>query len=141
MAIAIAGGENVRAQQEGPVQGEFPGTLTNKDRVIRPALASAHADAPESREPRAEVSTNEVRTDLPAVAGAKMLLDAGRGTPEGTRFRWVRIEGPPVEFGDPSRPTIEIIDPSATSAVPTVPACNSSAPLADHSSLMHSTGP
>jgi hypothetical protein len=28
------------------------------------------------------------------------------------QFRWVQIEGPPVEFGDPSRPTIEIIIPN-----------------------------
>ena len=112
VTIAIGGGQNVRAQQGGQAPGEFPRSLRNKDRAIRPVVASTHPDAPDLREQRVEVRTSEVRTDLPAVAGAKMVLDAGRGAPEGTRFRWVQTEGPVIDFGDPSRPTIEIVIPS-----------------------------
>ena len=112
VAVAIAGGQNARAQQATPTPGEFPRALRSQDRATRPASALRHADIADSREQRVEVSTNEVRTDLPAVAGAKMVLDAGHGATEGTRFRWVQIEGPPIDFGDPSRPTIEIIIPS-----------------------------
>jgi hypothetical protein len=112
VAIAIAGGQNVRAQSGGPAPAEFPRALRNKDRAVRPVLARTDGDRPDLKAQRVEVSTNEVRTESPAVAGAKLVLDAGRGAPEGTRFRWVQVEGPSVDFGDPSRATIEIIIPS-----------------------------
>jgi hypothetical protein len=110
VATLIVDSQDVWAQREVP--GEFPRTLRAKDRAVSPALVPARDNAPEPKEQRVEVRTTEIRTDSPAVPGAKMVLEAGRGTPEGTRFRWVQIEGPPVEIGDPSRPTIEITIPT-----------------------------
>jgi hypothetical protein len=82
-----------------------------KDQALRPAFAFARGDTPPPVAPRIEVSTSEVRTDSPAVPGVKMALEAGRGTPQGTQFRWLQIEGPRVEMSDPSRPSIEITIP------------------------------
>jgi hypothetical protein len=109
--LAISGTRAVQAQGLPPRQ--LPHELSNKDRGTRPAALSLPGEAvAEAVAPRIEVSTSEVRTDSPAVPGAKLALEADRGAPAGTRFHWTQIEGPPVDFGDPSRRSIEVVIPS-----------------------------
>src|SRR3954454_6731453 len=105
----FVGGRQGRAQ-DAPRQ--IPRPVWSKDRALRPAAFPTAGEATKPESPQVEVSTSLVRTDLPAVPGAKLALEAGRGAPEGTRFRWVQIEGPPVEIVDPSRPTIQITIPA-----------------------------
>src|SRR4029077_1067571 len=100
----------VRAEERAP--RELPRPLRSNDRALRPVVFSVPADSAEAPAPRIEVSTSEVRTDSPAVPGAKLALEAGRGAPAGTRFLWTQIEGPPVEISDPSRPSIEVTIPA-----------------------------
>ncbi len=68
-------------------------------------------DAGEAGVPRVEVAAVSIRTELPAVPGAQMVLQVDRGAVEGTRFRWFQVEGPPVEIDDPSQPSIQITIP------------------------------
>lgn len=105
-----AAGRNVVAQEPAPVKIPRPVKFT--DRAVRPAVLVVQPRSTEATAPQIEVSTSEVRPDAPAVAGARLTLDAGRGAPRGTRFSWFQTEGPPLEIGDPSRPSIEVTIPA-----------------------------
>ena len=48
---------------------------------------------------------------------AKMVLEAGRGAPVGTRFRWQQIDGPTVPIDDPRKPSIEITIPAGSAGL------------------------
>jgi hypothetical protein len=106
----ISGGRVVQADDPAPCK--IPPPLKFNDRAVRPALLSVSPGPSEAPAPRIEVSTSEVRTDAPAVPGAKLALHAGRGAPPGTRFLWIQNEGPPLELGDTSRPSIEVTIPA-----------------------------
>ena len=108
--ILISGTRLVSAEEPAP--RELPRQLRFNDRALRPAFFPVTGEPAEAAAPRIEVSTSEVRTDSPAVPGAKLALEAGRGAAEGTRFLWVQIEGPPLEIGDPARPSIEVTIPA-----------------------------
>jgi hypothetical protein len=88
MATQIAGTQDVKAQQELP--REFPRTLKAVDRSLQPALVPTRDDRLEPREQRIELSTNEIRTDSPAVPGAKMVLEAAAlpAVPRRPCVRW-----------------------------------------------------
>ncbi len=107
--LFISGTRGVSAEEQAP--RELPRQLRFNDRAVRPAFFPAPGQ-PAEPAPRIEFSTSEVRTDSPAVPGAKLALEAGRGAAEGTRFHWVQIEGPPVEIGDPARPSSEVTIPA-----------------------------
>ena len=105
----ILGGPDAPAGEPAP--SKFPLPVKSIDPACRPAHLSVTPESTESVAPRIEVSAAEVRTDAPAVPGAKLALGVGRGAAEGTRFLWVQIEGPPLDIGDPSRPSIEVTIP------------------------------
>jgi hypothetical protein len=112
MALVVTSGSRA-VQAQGLPPRELPRELSKKDRGILPSAASRPGEgAAEAVAPRIEVSTSEVRTDAPAVPGAKLALEADRGAPPGTRFHWTQIDGPPVDFGDPSRRSIEVTIPA-----------------------------
>ena len=82
---------------------------------VPPSVLPAPVGAEEKRSgPEVTFSTIEIRTELPAVPGARMALDVDRGEVEGTTFRWTQIEGPTVAIEDPSRPSIQITLPAGT---------------------------
>ena len=110
-AFVFAGeGEPVWAQGK-PARG-IPPLTPITDHSLRPAVFAEQNETKVKLGPEIEVSTTEIRTDSPPVPGAKLALEAGRGAPGGTRFLWVQIEGPPLEIGDPSRPSIEVTIPA-----------------------------
>ena len=84
MAIAL-----IACSREACAQGlpprEFPQELSKNDRSVRPA-AMLPEETAETVGPRIEASTSEVRTDSPAIAGAKLVLDAGRAARCGNAF-------------------------------------------------------
>jgi hypothetical protein len=108
--IAISDGRDARA--EDPAPRELPRPLKFNDRALRPAALLSVSASADGAGPRIEMSTSEIRTESPAVAGAKLALDAGRNASPGTRFLWTQIYGPPVELGDPSRAAVEAIIPA-----------------------------
>ena len=87
--------------------------LKSRDAALKYAALDAAAEKGEKHAPQIELSTAEIRTDTPAVAGAKLVLQIGSGAPSGTRFRWAQIEGPLVDIADPSKSSIEITIPAA----------------------------
>jgi hypothetical protein len=106
LVLGIRGGR----ADEPPAR--FPAPVRFNDRAVRPVLLSVAPASQEAAAPRIEVSTLDIRTDAPAVAGSKLALDAGRGASLGTRFLWIQTEGPPLEIRDPSRSAIEVTIPA-----------------------------
>ncbi len=84
--------------------------------AVRPARVDeeeprAGGDSQETSIPEIEVLDTEIHTAEPTVAGARLLLEVGRGAPEGTRFRWIQTEGPRVDLEDPTKGSIEVTIP------------------------------
>lgn len=78
---------------------------------LRPVRGDDEAPQAESV-PEIEVLDTEIRTEEPTVAGARLVLEVGRGAPEGTRFRWIQTDGPPVDVPDPTKGSIEVTIPA-----------------------------
>jgi hypothetical protein len=82
------------------------------DHANRPAVIAGESDSTVKPGPEIDFTTTEIKTDGPAVPGAKLVLEAGRGAPAGTRFHWVQTEGPPVAISDALKPSIQITIPA-----------------------------
>src|SRR3954451_20207965 len=106
MLAIVAGSQYVKGQPA--TRRELPRPMRTKDPALQPAFSSGQGDVPYSGDPRIDVGATKIRTDSPTVPGARLALEVIRGSTEGTRFKWVQIEGPPVEIREPSRPSIEI---------------------------------
>ncbi|ODT98707.1 MAG: hypothetical protein ABS79_05460, partial [Planctomycetes bacterium SCN 63-9] len=57
------------------------------------------------------MSNVTIRTDAPAVPGARLVLRIDREVVERSQFRWSQVEGVPVEIDDPTKPSIQITIP------------------------------
>ncbi|WP_165231212.1 hypothetical protein [Aquisphaera insulae] len=104
---------------EEPPPREFPLPRAARDAAVRAATQDPPANVRDEAAPRPPLSTpeielidSEVRTAQPAVPGARLALEAGKNAPEGTRFRWIQTEGPPVSIGDSTRPSIQVTIPA-----------------------------
>ena len=104
VALACAGWAG-HAGGQGLAPGKYPGPRPAVDRAVR------RAGADEPAAPEIEVDSTEIRTEVPAVPGAAMVLTIGQGAEDGTRYRWVQVEGPAVAIEVPAKPSIKILIP------------------------------
>lgn len=111
-AFLLAEGEPARAQGKLSRGIAIPPLTPISDHSLRPTVLAEPGETKVKSGPEIEVSTTEIQTESPPVPGARMVLEAGRGAPTGTRFRWVQTEGPPVTISDPLKPSIEITIPA-----------------------------
>jgi hypothetical protein len=109
-ALVLACVGHVAAAQ-GFTAASAGGPATIGDRALQAANLAFSAGSTESNLPAIEVDTTEVRTEEPAVPGAKMILTVESGAGEGARYRWVQIAGPLVAIDDPSKPSIQVVLP------------------------------
>jgi len=111
-AFVFAGeGEPVWAQ--GTLARGIPPLTPIADHSLRPAVLAEQNEKNVNLGPEIEFSTTEIRRDSPPVCGSTMVLEAGRGAPAGTRFRWVQIDGPTVAISDPVKASIQITIPAS----------------------------
>jgi hypothetical protein len=96
---------------QGLTAAAAPGLNGITDRSLGTATFTAPGDSAEPNSPAIEVDATEVRTEAPAVAGARLLLSIDQGAAEKTRYRWVQTAGPVVAIDDPNRPSIQIVIP------------------------------
>jgi len=113
LAAFVFAGEREPVWAQGKPARGIPPLMPITDHSLCPAVFAEQNETKVKLGPEIDVSTTEIRTDSPPVPGATMVLEAGRGAPAGTRFRWVQIDGPPVAISNPLKPSIQITIPAA----------------------------
>jgi hypothetical protein len=119
LSMAMVASGNVRIAGAQGVIVTPPRDLKKIDnavfrRDLPPIPADSSPNPAKVVAPEVEFASVEIRTELPAVPGARLALDVDRGAIEGTTFRWVQSEGPAVAIEDPTRPSIQITIPPGT---------------------------
>jgi hypothetical protein len=112
LAAFVLAGEGEPVWAQGKQAPGIPPLMPITDHSFRPAVFAEKDESKVKPGPEIDVTTTEIRTDIPPVPGATMVLEAGRGAPTGTRFRWLQIDGPPVAISDPLKPSIQITVPA-----------------------------
>ena len=112
VVVFSEGGDLAVAQ--GLTAATAPGPKRITDRAVQTADFTPPADSAKPSPPAIEVDSTEVRTEPPAVPGARMMLSMGQGAEQETRYRWVQTGGPRVAIDDPEKPSIQIDIPGGT---------------------------
>ena len=108
-ALVLSEGDLAFAQ--GLTSTKVPGPVRITDRALRTTDSTGPGDSTEPNSPEIEVDSTEVRTEAPAVPGARMMLSIGQGAEKGTRYRWVQTGGPVVAIDAPDKPSIQVFIP------------------------------